>query len=399
MSYKIYKITNKINNKQYIGRTKRRLDIRFKEHTKTNQCKLLYNAIQKYGIENFIIEEIDKVESLRDSIILESQYISKIGSYEPLGYNIYTDNTNKKSKITTSSKLQGNRNSWKSTDYIGVRKRGNRYSARVTKNNKVYTGSFTNLNEAIEFYDKMSLFLYGSDCKINLEENRSKYLSEDLEKFYNSYKPPIEKCKYTSKYAGVSFNKASNKWRASVTTNGKQTILKEFDDEESAAYCRDSEHFKIYKNLNKLNFPQHFKILSDANLGGGSIKDKIKNLENKISNRLEYCKIIAERAENIINIENLKFIDQNVIYVCAFLNESLQDSEITLIEVGEIFGEKVKNILQCLIRKKNESCLDFIQRIRKDQYGKIIARNNIQNIANQFKDGEHLMILEQYIKQ
>ena len=63
----IYKITNLINNKIYIGQTSRTVDIRWQEHQR-NMCDdkykniTLYKAFNKYGINNFdikIIEEVD----------------------------------------------------------------------------------------------------------------------------------------------------------------------------------------------------------------------------------------------------------------------------------------------------------------------------------------------------
>ena len=56
----IYKITNNINNKVYIGQTTRDLKIRWYQHcykTKAkNICNRIYNAIQKHGKENFEIK-------------------------------------------------------------------------------------------------------------------------------------------------------------------------------------------------------------------------------------------------------------------------------------------------------------------------------------------------------
>ena len=61
----IYKITNQINNKIYIGKTNLTVQERFKEHCRdskrTNEEKRpLYNAMNKYGIENFSIEQIEE---------------------------------------------------------------------------------------------------------------------------------------------------------------------------------------------------------------------------------------------------------------------------------------------------------------------------------------------------
>ena len=69
MSY-IYKITNKINQKLYIGKTEFSIEKRFKEHCsdafrERNEKRPLYAAMRKYGIENFeisLVEETDNPE-------------------------------------------------------------------------------------------------------------------------------------------------------------------------------------------------------------------------------------------------------------------------------------------------------------------------------------------------
>ena len=52
MSIGIYKITNKINGKSYIGLSSN-IEERFKKHRQMQGKKVLYSAFQKYGIENF----------------------------------------------------------------------------------------------------------------------------------------------------------------------------------------------------------------------------------------------------------------------------------------------------------------------------------------------------------
>lgn len=62
----IYKITNTLNNKVYIGQTVKSLQKRFTQH-KNNSNKsyfsqiVLYKAFNKYGIENFTFEEVEQV--------------------------------------------------------------------------------------------------------------------------------------------------------------------------------------------------------------------------------------------------------------------------------------------------------------------------------------------------
>ena len=60
----IYKITNRLNQKAYIGKTIYTVEERWQEHirdSKRDRCKdrPLYRAMNKYGIENFSIEQID----------------------------------------------------------------------------------------------------------------------------------------------------------------------------------------------------------------------------------------------------------------------------------------------------------------------------------------------------
>ena len=83
----IYKITNLINGKSYIGHSKHILQ-RWTQHrydSKTKQLPL-YRAIRKYGIENFKFEILEecKVENLSK---IEDYYINKYSTYIPKGYN------------------------------------------------------------------------------------------------------------------------------------------------------------------------------------------------------------------------------------------------------------------------------------------------------------------------
>lgn len=60
----IYKITNLLNGKLYIGKTLGSIEGRWKEHCTDSQrerCEKrpLYSAMNKYGIENFKIEEVE----------------------------------------------------------------------------------------------------------------------------------------------------------------------------------------------------------------------------------------------------------------------------------------------------------------------------------------------------
>lgn len=87
----IYKITNRINGKVYIGLTTESLQKRWKGHLQAyKSCnRHLYQSMRKYGIENFTIEEIDNTDSFEELGKLERKYIKEYNSQNPeKGYNI-----------------------------------------------------------------------------------------------------------------------------------------------------------------------------------------------------------------------------------------------------------------------------------------------------------------------
>lgn len=85
----IYIIKNKINNKVYIGQTTTDLSTRFKEHlrrTNKGENRKIYNAIRKYGKENFYIETLEKDIPICKLDKKEMSYIEKHNSCS-MGYN------------------------------------------------------------------------------------------------------------------------------------------------------------------------------------------------------------------------------------------------------------------------------------------------------------------------
>lgn len=88
----IYKITNTINGKIYIGQTKRSLQARWRAHvgdSRNNRRRgYLKNAIEKYNPQNFKIEVLEEVEPQH----LDEREIALIEQYQStdpaIGYNI-----------------------------------------------------------------------------------------------------------------------------------------------------------------------------------------------------------------------------------------------------------------------------------------------------------------------
>lgn len=85
----IYKITNKINQKCYIGQTARTLYKRY-NGVKINRVdsQILKRAYKKYGKENFSIEILESNVPLDLLNEREKFYIKKFNSLSPNGYNL-----------------------------------------------------------------------------------------------------------------------------------------------------------------------------------------------------------------------------------------------------------------------------------------------------------------------
>lgn len=86
--YKIYLVTNIINDKKYIGLTKRSIQERFNEHLKAsiNSDLLLHRAIRKYGKEYFIVKRVDDTIYRDCAEDLEYHYIKAYNCFCNVGH-------------------------------------------------------------------------------------------------------------------------------------------------------------------------------------------------------------------------------------------------------------------------------------------------------------------------
>ena len=108
MSAGIYKITNLINNKVYIGQSQD-IETRWQTHCRPSSCSVIANAIRKYGKNNFSFEILEKC-SIDDLDDREEYYMHKYNSIVPNGYNI-------------EEKVGNNRNifyNYSKTDFLNI---------------------------------------------------------------------------------------------------------------------------------------------------------------------------------------------------------------------------------------------------------------------------------------
>jgi group I intron endonuclease len=87
----VYKITNDVNDKVYIGITINTLKYRFKNHCKTSVIEKrsgykLYNAMKKYGKNKFHIHLLEEVLTWKDACRREQEIIKEYNTFKN-GYN------------------------------------------------------------------------------------------------------------------------------------------------------------------------------------------------------------------------------------------------------------------------------------------------------------------------
>ena len=214
----IYKSTNKVNGKIYIGMTTKSLQERINGHKKNYKYTTyaFHRALLKYGFENFSFEVIDTADSVEALINKECLHIKEHDSMNPrIGYNMiaqddhvkfFTDDVRKKIskaqidrmkampkevKRVLYEKLARTRQGEKRNEnkkYVGVfkNKYADSYEASITfktDSSQRYRKVFPNESVAAQAYDKIALYLYGEKATLNFPESKSDYYKEDLEAF------------------------------------------------------------------------------------------------------------------------------------------------------------------------------------------------------------------------
>jgi group I intron endonuclease len=122
----IYKITNKLNNKSYIGQTIRSVKSRWNRHCSKTSNSAISKAIQKYGKHNFEFRIIIRAETIDELNHREQYFIKLLNTVSPNGYNLEFGGKNK----TTSEETKLRQ----SLSHLGLkynRKRKPKYKKKV----------------------------------------------------------------------------------------------------------------------------------------------------------------------------------------------------------------------------------------------------------------------------
>lgn len=247
----IYKITNLINSKRYIGRTTAHNPIRrwteHKSKANRNPRTPIEFAIKKYGSQNFKFEIIKK--SYNKSLPnLETKNILEHNSLSPNGYNLEIYHPNRiltKISLEKMSKSQQGKikSKNKTSKYIGVYKDRNSIHAELRHKNIKYKKAFSSEIKASIGYDKMVLFLYGSKARVNHKNKRNKWLKQNLKIFYKFFTKRTPK-----ENSNLYYDPKRNKWQARLRLNNKTLHLGRFKSKKEAirAKIKKMKELKIY---------------------------------------------------------------------------------------------------------------------------------------------------------
>ena len=250
----IYKITNVLEDKCYIGQTTQNPpEKRFKEHkwiVKNRGQDYIHGAMQDHGVENFTFEIVDIAYNQKELNLLEGVYIAWFNSLVPNGYNL-TNIINGKGKMAEETKerlriiynkpehllirsnngknSRGKSRSNSTSKYCGVSLVKNKYVATIGINNKSkYLGYFFTEEDAAKAYDIAVLQYHGIDSKLNFQELREAYINNEI--IINKYKPVK---KSNSVIKGVSYHHSRNRWIAKI----RGFKEKSFKNREDAEQC------------------------------------------------------------------------------------------------------------------------------------------------------------------
>lgn len=263
--YKVYQIENKINGKKYVGVTKNTLNRRFSTHKSKalrGKSNLLFSkAILKYGPHNFTISLLEEINS--DNILsiemAEKKWIKSLNTIVPFGYNLSEGGFLPDSNCLQQQSKLPNKNG-----FVGVSRKGSAYRAKITKNCKTfYSTSFWGIKDAAIAYDLLAIKHYGIKAKLNFPENLNKYINNEITVFPKNKKHFKDRAKKTrSFYRGLTWS--NYKWMVQFyypsCYDKRKVYLGRFSNEIEAAKVYDKKCWSVFKDKNKLNFPDDFNL-------------------------------------------------------------------------------------------------------------------------------------------
>lgn len=293
----IYKATNLINKKVYIGLTTKSLKRRKQCHyTHINDNFKFHQALKKYNKNNFIWEEIDNASNIEELKEKEKYWIEKYDSYNN-GYNstlggdgggMLNKKHSNKTKQNLSNKMKGENNPFYNKKHTDKTKNTLKHhfltaydEIKLIFENEQYKlitieNHYSNSKECVEvicpnghnWSIRPYAFKRGNRCPI-CQKIKSRVQYEDILEEFNKYnynikttKQEYENCKNSGKF---KFNIICDKGHES------EMLFHNFKQGHRCKFCEienrnvKGKNSPIYKNINEEMKQEIIKLYKDGN--------------------------------------------------------------------------------------------------------------------------------------
>lgn len=327
----VYKITNKINQKVYIGKSNNP-EVRWKIHLytvnhseKKHGFSYIHAAIRKYGIENFIFEIIGDYSSEEDALSAEIKYIKEHNSRDrEIGYNLTNGGEGQAGRIQSKEEREKRsavmiaRNNRGTNNKNYGKKLSEEHKKKISEGNagKILSQE-TRLNISISKMGKAN-GMYGKIESLESRKKRGKKISKTKKE--SKSQPIIISIETKERLKKATLEKASQK----LTDEQKDLIINYYNsekyikrtlasifnvEEKTIQYViRYWEQIKINK-AKKLTTNQKESII---NLYNKSLytKKQISKMTNIPFNKIESVIKMYNKSKNISQINQTTSVSQ-----------------------------------------------------------------------------------------
>lgn len=247
----LYKITNQITKKCYIGvTTQPTCESRWRKHVNSlnykEGCPLLKKSMKKHGIDNFTFEIL--IICFDDDVVRwEKEYIKKYNSQVPNGYN-----------ILSGGQIGDGNVGYKHSDEVKeiIKQKGREFRAKNPNHFETYREKLkksmerVDISSCVKNSEKFQKAMikrkeqYANGTKIMTDESKKK-ISEGLKRYYENNKSRTA----VSDTTLSAIQKALNKPIIQYTKEG--IFIKEYPSIKNADECTGVKRNNIYSVLSE----------------------------------------------------------------------------------------------------------------------------------------------------